>query len=54
METPEQIIYHVDVNSAFLSWEACRRKESNQEGPDLREIPSVVGGNRTGICGKDV
>lgn len=46
MDAPEQIIYHVDVNSAFLSWEACRRKESNQEGPDLRDIPSVVGGNQ--------
>lgn len=46
MKHPETIIYHIDVNSAFLSWEACRRKEENQDGPDLRDIPSVVGGNQ--------
>lgn len=43
---PESIIYHIDVNSAFLSWEACRRISCHMEGPDLREIPSVVGGNQ--------
>ncbi len=43
---PEKIIYHIDVNSAFLSWEACRRISCHEEGPDLRDIPSVVGGNQ--------
>lgn len=43
---PESIIYHIDVNSAFLSWEACRRKNEHQDGPDLRDIPSAVGGNQ--------
>lgn len=46
----ERLIFHVDVNSAFLSWEAVRRVKEGL--PDLREIPSVVGGDpkkRTGI-----
>ena len=44
------MIFHVDVNSAFLSWEAAKRVKEGL--PDLREIPSVVGGDpkqRTGI-----
>jgi len=41
----EPIIFHVDVNSAFLSWEACYRKEILGEEIDLREIPSAVGGD---------
>ncbi|MCI6732867.1 MAG: DNA polymerase IV [Lachnospiraceae bacterium] len=46
----ERLIFHIDVNSAFLSWEAARRVKQGQE--DLRLIPSCVGGNpqkRTGI-----
>lgn len=46
----ERLIFHVDVNSAFLSWEAARRVKEGL--PDLREIPSAVGGDpktRTGI-----
>lgn len=49
---PESIIYHVDVNSAFLSWEAVRRLEADPAALDLRTVPSVVGGseeNRHGI-----
>ena len=44
------MIFHVDVNSAFLSWEAAKRVKEGR--PDLREIPSVGGGDpkqRTGI-----
>lgn len=40
----ERLIFHVDVNSAFLSWEAARRVELGQE--DLRLIPSAIGGDR--------
>lgn len=40
------IIYHVDVNSAYLSWEAVEREKKDTEGIDLRNIPSVVGGDR--------
>lgn len=35
----ERLIFHVDVNSAFLSWEAARRVKEGL--PDLREIPSA-------------
>ena len=41
----ERIILHIDVNSAFLSWEAAYRLK-NGEKEDLREIPSVVGGDQ--------
>lgn len=39
-----RLIFHVDVNSAFLSWEAARRVANGQE--DLRLIPSAIGGDR--------
>ncbi len=39
----DRLIFHVDVNSAFLSWEAARRVSQGE--PDLRLIPSCVGGN---------
>lgn len=48
----ENIIYHIDVNSAFLSWEAAHRVMHLGDTVDLREIPSVIGGsekNRHGI-----
>ena len=39
-----RIIFHIDVNSAFLSWTAVERL--NKGDPiDLREIPSIVGGD---------
>ena len=41
----EKIIFHIDVNSAFLSWEACYRIHILGEKLDLREIPSAVGGD---------
>ena len=40
----KKLIFHVDVNSAFLSWEAARRVKAGEE--DLRAIPSAVGGDR--------
>ena len=53
-------IFHIDVNSAYLSWEATRRKRDaerrgdlqNTAGgqpaePDLRDIPSIIGGDPT-------
>lgn len=39
----ERLIFHVDVNSAFLSWEAAKRVKEGL--PDLREIPSCIGGD---------
>lgn len=41
----KQIIFHIDVNSAFLSWEAAYRIRELGETEDLRMIPSVVGGS---------
>lgn len=38
-----RLIFHIDINSAFLSWEATRRVKEG--GEDLRLIPSVVGGD---------
>ena len=40
----ERIIFHIDVNSAFLSWEAVERLKNGGK-VDLREIPSAVGGD---------
>ena len=40
----ERLIFHVDVNSAFLSWEATRRVSLGEE--DIRLIPSAIGGDR--------
>lgn len=42
----ERLIFHIDVNSAFLSWESIYRMEFLEEEVDLRTIPSAVGGNR--------
>ena len=41
----ERVIYHVDVNSAFLSWESCYRLYHLGGRLDLRQIPSAVCGD---------
>ena len=41
---PETLIFHVDVNSAFLSWSAVWRLKQG-ETTDLSDIPSAVGGD---------
>lgn len=41
----ERIIFHVDVNSAFLSWEAVYRLKHLGGREDLRERVSAVGGD---------
>ncbi|MGN0393901.1 MAG: DNA polymerase IV, partial [Coprococcus sp.] len=40
-------IFHIDVNSAFLSWEAVHRLQDLHEEQDLRDIPSAIGGDVT-------
>lgn len=42
MDTP--VFFHIDVNSAFLSWSALAQLESGSQ-VDLRLIPSIVGGD---------
>lgn len=47
-----RLVFHVDVNSAFLSWSSVERMRLDPEAEDLRLIPSAVGGDprkRTGI-----
>lgn len=39
-----RLVFHVDVNSAYLSWEAARRVANGES--DLRLIPAVIGGDR--------
>lgn len=41
-----RVIFHVDANSAFLSWSAAYRVKVLGEKQDLREIPSVVAGDK--------
>ena len=42
----ERIIFHVDANSAFLSWTAAYRVKVLGETEDLRDVPSVVAGDK--------
>ena len=41
----ERLIFHIDVNSAFLSWESVYRLKQNPDALDLRTVPSAVGGD---------
>lgn len=41
----QQIIFHIDVNSAFLSWTAVEQLKNGAE-EDLRTIPSIIGGDQ--------
>ncbi|MBQ2817657.1 MAG: DNA polymerase IV [Clostridia bacterium] len=46
----QRLIFHIDVNSAYLSWEAMRRVKNGES--DIRLIPAAIGGDkdkRTGI-----
>lgn len=51
----ERLIFHIDVNSAFLSWEAVERLKHPEQFPeitvDLRDIPSAVGGIGQSVTG---
>ncbi len=38
------IFFHIDVNSAFLSWSALEQLENGSD-VDIRTIPSIVGGD---------
>ncbi len=42
----QRIIFHVDANSAFLSWSAAYRVKVLGEEKDLRDVPSVVAGDK--------
>ncbi len=42
------LVFHIDVNNAFLSWESVERLKypKNFKILDLRRIPSAIGGNK--------
>lgn len=40
----DKIFFHIDVNSAFLSWTSVENLKTGS-GIDLREIPSIIGGD---------
>lgn len=42
----DKLIFHMDVNSAFLSWESVYRLKEDSSCIDLRTIPSAVGGDQ--------
>ena len=42
----ERLISHIDVNSAFLSWESVYRLSQDPDALDLRTVPSAVGGDQ--------
>lgn len=44
------VIFHIDVNSAYLSWTAAE-KLKNGAAQDLREIPSIIGGDQKSLHG---
>ena len=39
------IIFHIDVNSAYLSWTAVEQLKNGAK-VDLREIPAIIGGDQ--------
>lgn len=41
------VIFHIDVNNAFLSWDAVYRLTELNESLDLRDIPAVIGGDES-------
>ncbi len=41
----DRIVFHIDVNSAYLSWEAAYNLQMGSN-LDLREVPSIVGGDQ--------
>ncbi len=39
------MVFHIDVNSAYLSWTAVERLKNGAK-TDLREIPAIIGGDK--------
>ena len=42
-----RMIFHIDVNSAYLSWEAVYGISVRKDEVDLREVPSIIGGDES-------
>lgn len=45
MSSSDRIIFHIDVNSAYLSWTAVKMLQEGYD-KDIREIPCIVGGDK--------
>ena len=45
MDEKDNVIFHIDVNSAYLSWTAVKMLQEGY-GRDIREIPCIVGGDK--------
>lgn len=45
MTQKEPLYFHVDVNNAFLSWEALYRLQELGESEDIRELDAIIGGD---------
>ncbi len=41
----KKVIFHIDVNSAYLSWTAIEQLKNGEE-VDIREIPAIIGGDK--------
>lgn len=41
----QRIIFHIDVNSAYLSWTAVKQLQYGENIIDIRNIPSIIGGS---------
>ncbi len=39
------VIFHIDVNSAYLSWTAVEELKNGKKR-DLRQIPAIIGGDQ--------
>jgi len=46
-----KILFHIDVNNAFLAWEAVFRLKEDPKSIDLREIPAAIGGRQNELRG---
>ena len=42
-----RVIFHIDVNSAYLSWEAVYGMQERGDEGDLRQVPAIVGGDES-------
>ena len=40
-----KVIFHIDVNSAYLSWTATEQLKNGAE-IDIRTIPAIIGGDQ--------
>lgn len=42
-----RVIFHIDVNSAYLSWEAVYGIRERKDEVDLRNVPAIIGGDES-------